>query len=297
MQFLFGANAVSESSRTLGADVVKLFEEAAEEETDQLAANKKPLATALKAVGISAKVNDCCEIVLDDGGEYKEYMAKLTDPDNMHKLAELGWVVAAGGDAGMSNEAPDYKIGFVELTTVETGDSDKAPELEKVLKDAQKFSATAVDRDDDSESPIENDVKGSDDKQKGVGKPADGKKPEGKPKGSTAESRSTYSVCKECGEKYPSGTRVNARDGKMVPCECGSTEYRHGVRENADLQAHRNRHKGSTAKQVADSLLDEMTACAAIPPVDGPPIGMVGRPADRFRPKKKKLDAPRKPNR
>lgn len=296
LEFLFGAEAAHRSGQNLGEDVVRLFEEAADEEGEQIKADKKPLAAALKSIGISATVN-CeatdCEIICDNEKDYRTYLALLANADNTHKLAELGWVVAKGGDAGMSAEAPDYKIGFIELNMLEMpGNKAMVPDLDKLLKDAQKFSATKLDRDDDL-NPVENDDKTSDDNQKGVGKAADGKKPEGKPKG-VGEGRNshTYSVCTKCNERYPSGTRVSARDGKTVPCHCGSMDYRHGVREKLDARA--------LASRLLDSEnLNEMTGCSAIPAVDGPPLGIAGNPADRsrLRNRKFKVNAKREPNR
>ena len=122
LEFLFGPTAAQQSTQTLGEDVVKLFEEAADEETEQMVANKKPLATALKAIGISNEVVEgaqWCEIHCDDENQYREHVRLLTDADNMHKLAELGWVFALCGDQAMSNEAPGFKIGFIELNMVE----------------------------------------------------------------------------------------------------------------------------------------------------------------------------------
>ena len=112
LEFLFGPAAVRESSKTLGEDVVKLFEEAADAETEQMVANKKPLAAALKDIGISNEVIEgpqACEINCDDEDQYREHVRLLSDPDNMHKLAEKGWVFAVLGDVAMSNEPPGFK--------------------------------------------------------------------------------------------------------------------------------------------------------------------------------------------
>ena len=188
LEFLFGPTAAQQSTQNLGEDVVKLFEEAADEETEQMVANKKPLATALKAIGISNEVVEgaqWCEIHCDDENQYREHVRLLTDADNMHKLAELGWVFALCGDHAMSNEAPGFKIGFIELNMIGMPENtDKVPALDKVMKDAQKFATTPLDREDDKLNPVETDIKPSDDKQKGVGKPTDGEKPKGKIKDS-----------------------------------------------------------------------------------------------------------------
>lgn len=194
LEFLFGEAAVQQSSTTLGEEVVRLFEEAAGEETEQMIANKKPLAAALKDIGITAEVEEgpeWCEIRCEDECEYREYMEKLRDPDAMHKLAEKGWVMAQCGDQHMSNEAPCLKIGFIELKMLDMPDNKQdVPDLNNVLKNAQKFATTPMDRDDDL-NPVETDDKTSDDNQKGVGKAKDGADPEGKPKGSTKSESAT----------------------------------------------------------------------------------------------------------
>ncbi len=191
LEFLFGPAAVRES-HTLGEDVVRLFEEAADEETELMVADKKPLGTALKSIGINHEVIEGpqgAELHCDDEQDYREYMAKLRDPEGMAKLAEKGWVVAQCGDQAMSNEPASFKIGFIELYTPESDDKDKAPDLEKIIKDGQKFAATEPEH-DDKMNPVEFDDKGSKDGQKGVGDPKDGAAPEGKPKGSTKKTES-----------------------------------------------------------------------------------------------------------
>jgi len=93
------------------------------------------------------------------------------------------------GDVAMSNEKPGFKIGFIELNMLGMEPkSDNVPDLEKVLKDAQKFATTPLDREDDKLNPVETDIKPSDDCQKGVGKPTDGDKPKGKIKDSLSDS-------------------------------------------------------------------------------------------------------------
>lgn len=188
LEFLFGPAAVRESSHTLGEDVVKLFEEADDAEVEQMVANKKPLTAALKDIGITDKVIEgpqWCEIHCENEDEFRRHMALLREPDNMHKLAEKGWVVAQCGDQAMSNEPPAFKIGFIELNMLETPENTQdAESLETVIKNAQKFATTPLDRDDDDLNPVETDDKGSDDRQKGVGKAKDGEQPKGKIKDS-----------------------------------------------------------------------------------------------------------------
>lgn len=189
LEFLFGAPTLK-SNQNLGEEVIKLFEEADNAEIEQMVANKKPLATALKAIGISNEVTEgpnWCEIRCEDGDQYRNHCRLLADADNMHKLAELGWVAAKCGDQAMNNELPEYKLGFIELNMLEQNpkNTQDTESQETIIKNAQKFSATPLDR-DDKLNPVDNDkkVKPSDDHQKGVGKPKDGDKPEGKIKDS-----------------------------------------------------------------------------------------------------------------
>jgi hypothetical protein len=186
-EFLFGESAVYETKGAdLGEQIVKLFEEADEAEGVEMVANKKPLATALKALGIDEPVEACsqwCEIRCDDDAKYHEYCRLLGDPDAMHKLAEMGWVLVRCGDEAMSNEKPSYKLGFIEIETAETEDGDKPEDAEKLRKDSQKDASTEFKR-DDKMNPVELDDPGKGKKDAGVGDPKDGEDPEGKPKGS-----------------------------------------------------------------------------------------------------------------
>jgi hypothetical protein len=198
LEFLFGASAVRES-QTLGDDVVRLFEEAADEETEAMVADKKPLASALKDLGIDHTVIEApqgAELHCDDEQEYRDYTSKLRTPDAIHALAQKGWVMATSGDQAMGNEPPDFKLNFIEIATAETDDKgpvhtedSTSPDLEKVEKDSAKCDITEPPHDDDM-NPVEYDEKGSKDGQKGVGKATDGKAPEGKPKGSTKQTES-----------------------------------------------------------------------------------------------------------
>lgn len=163
LEFLFGPAAVDDSSRALGEDVVKLFEDAANTETEQMVANKKPLVSALKDIGIDAAVHEApqwCGINCENEDQYREHLKLLRDPDAMHKLAEKGWVMAQCGDQAMSNEPPSFKIGFIELDMLGMPDNKQDSEsLETVIKNAQKFATTPLDRDDDELNPVETDRK------------------------------------------------------------------------------------------------------------------------------------------
>ncbi len=86
----------------------------------------------------------------------------------------------------MSNEEPELRIGFIEIATAESGDSDKAEEKPKeIAKQGRERDTTELDRDDDDLNPVESDDGEMGGKTTGVGKAKDGEAPEGKPKGST----------------------------------------------------------------------------------------------------------------
>jgi hypothetical protein len=296
LEFLFGPAAVRQTNEALGESIVKLFEDAAEEEMEQTAASKKPLVAALKSIGIDKEVGDadeCYEIHCDCDAEYHELVAKLRTPEAMHKLAEQGWIMSQRGDQAMSNEVPDLKIGFIELGILDTPDNKKdAESLEKVVKDAQKFATTPVEHDDEL-NPVTYDTKGSSDGQKGVGKPKDGDKPEGKPKGVKESARALakrmldekHHVCARCGHtkedhrEDPEGTGVRLGacwngSGNGNRCDCH--KY---VRDIDDID---------------ESELQEMTGVSAIPAVESP----MGQPLrNRFRKNKAKKHEQGKPSR
>lgn len=187
LEFLFGLPVVEDAK--LGEHVVSIFEEAADEEAEQMVANKKPLTDALKALGLGVTVDagtSWAEIKFDNDADYKEAVTLLSEPDAMHKLAEMGWVMAKCGDRAMSNEEPELRIGFIEIATAEGGDDDKADEKPKeIAKQGRERDTTELDRDDDDLNPVETDDGEMGGKTTGVGKAKDGEAPEGKPKGST----------------------------------------------------------------------------------------------------------------
>jgi len=265
---------VSASEPGLGEQIVQLFEEAAEKETEEMVANKQPLATVLKDLDIGGKLEagpSSAELYFDDPLEYKHSVQKLFDPENLHTLATKGWVPAKSGDLAMSFEPADMLISFIEIATNDPSDKDEAPELEKILKDAQKFAATEPEHDEDM-NPVEFDDKTSDDHKKGVGKEAEGKQPEGTPKGSKKTSESILHElgghwCKSC-QKATSAKYVG---NKACCAHCGGDlayPKSSSLRSREFYKA--NPGSKSTPKDVAESLL-EMTSAGAIPAIDGPP--------------------------
>ena len=195
LKLLFGEGVVSDSNPALGEQVVRLFENCADAETAELSANKAPLTAALKSIGVDAKVEagtQWAEIRFDDMAAYRKAHAMIFNPDAMHALAVKGWVPASCGDRGMTFEPTDAKIGFIEIDTAETDDTNKAPDLEKVCKDGQACDVAEVEHDDEL-NPVDYDEKGSSKRDKGVGKAGDGEAPKGTPKGAKKTTESVRS--------------------------------------------------------------------------------------------------------
>jgi len=223
LELLFGKTVVREGA-ALGEQVLRLFEEADEVEGTELVANKKALSTALKTLGIDEPVEagvQSADIRCTDDDDYKKYVGILSDPENMHKLAEMGWVMARCGDAAMSNEPPSYKIGFIEIGTAEGGAADKPDEkVDAIIKKGQEFATTPVAKDDDM-NPVDRETGKPDaklsGKTTGIGKPKDGADPEGKPKGSTkAESRVDKLLLDPVQEMTGTGS-MGAFEGGSIP--------------------------------------------------------------------------------
>ncbi len=193
LSFLFLESAQADADETrIAENLEQLFEAAAEEE-GELQSKKTPLAKALSSFGISD-----ADLVLDPEGfsistdnheRYSDAVTVLSSPEAMHKLAEMGWVITKPGDPAMTNEPPQYRIRFLEITTVDQNDREPkggtydTANREQVIKKAQDFATTPMDRDDDDLNPVDGDTgkpdkldKGT--KRKGVGDPKDGKEAE-----------------------------------------------------------------------------------------------------------------------
>jgi len=313
LEFLFGEAVMRETQgHDLGEQIVKLFEDADEVEGVEMVANKKPLADALKALGIDEPVEtgaQWCEIHCDDDAKYHEYTRKLVDPDAMTKLAEMGWVMVKCGDSAMSNEKPDYKIGFIEIECHYTGAQTKpgkTDDLEKIRKDAQKDATTEFERktskDPAKGNPVELDDPGDGlgGKTTGVGKPSDGKDPEGTPKGST---KTTEGLKDWLAQKKDLATEI-VRPGQSKSYRkfrakemIGADPERKGLRWNkpygpAKDTAEKVKESKST-KALADALLaspvSETTMASAVPafPSGGNPMS-VNSPRSRALPRRRR---------
>jgi hypothetical protein len=205
LTFLFGESAEMESVEAdshdlhIAENLERLMEMvAAEEICDELKAKKTPLAKALGEMGIKEAENDLqldaegFVLATDNHERYMDAMTALGTPEAMHKLAEMGWVVTKTGDNAMTNEPANYRIRFLDITTVEQNDREPkggtydTANREEVIKKAQEFAATPMDREDEM-NPVENSDGKMGKKDAGMGTEKDGAAPEGKPKGSTGK--------------------------------------------------------------------------------------------------------------
>lgn len=189
--FLQSADAdLAESERReldIAENLEQLFEAAAEIEKGELESKKTPLAKALSEFGISdAELQLDPEgfvIVTDNHDKYVDMVTVLASAEAMHKLAEMGWVVTKPGDVAMTNEPAEYHLRFLEITTVEANDREPKPgyddkNREAVIKKAQEFATTPMDRKDDKLNPVEQEDGKMGKKDASVGKAKDGEEPE-----------------------------------------------------------------------------------------------------------------------
>lgn len=191
LEFLYGVSQVEEAiDDVLDDDFAKLLEQADAAEAESMAAEKAPLSAALKDIGINGSgLQEDPEgfvLITDDREQYVAAVNLLSDPDAMHTLAKKGWVAFKCGDQAMSNEAPEYKLRFLEIATAEgdgTNNSDTAEKESTVIKNAREFASAEPEHDDDG--AIDHDApKGNSLAKVKIGEPTDGKQPEGKIKDS-----------------------------------------------------------------------------------------------------------------
>jgi hypothetical protein len=189
IEFLFGDSQQASEREMLTRDFAHIFEEM--ERQEELEPKKTPLKSALSKLGVKAELNDDFTISVEEPAEYRKIKAKLSDPDTMEELAELGWVVADCGDVAMTGEEADFRFRFTEITQDEPDNSEKRPgrkDLEAIVKAAKEFSYSPKEEQPDPK-------KGS--KAAGVGKP----KPGGNAEHAIKDSVGGRWVLK-CGGKY-----------------------------------------------------------------------------------------------
>lgn len=219
LEFLYGVSQQeSEVDTVLDEDFAKLLEKADAEEAEAMQAEKAPLSAALKAIGISGEAlhedPDGFCLYTDDKETYVDACRKLSEPDNMHTLAVKGWVATHGGDQAMANEAPEFKIKFLEITTTEgdgednptSGESDTA-----IMKAAREFATEEPDHDDEM-NPVDHAApEGNKLKKVTFGKATDG----AQPKGTIKDSLSASDIVDGLLECKPGGLKQPKEGGKV----------------------------------------------------------------------------------
>jgi len=142
MTFLFGTSQEESHQESIVEAAEEIFSQMGQQE--RLEPKKSPLSAALKKLGIKVESGldvdpDGFCLSTEDVESYREAKKSLSTADAMHKLAELGWVVADCGDEAMTGEKPTFKIRFIEIVTPESDDKDAKVDLEKIAKDAYDF--------------------------------------------------------------------------------------------------------------------------------------------------------------
>jgi hypothetical protein len=184
LNFLFAESFKPDTDEVI-AEVVGMMAEA-----EELEVRKQPLEKALKELGLDGSKIEVdpngAFLKLDDACKYQDLASKLKQAENIVKLAELGWVATYANDTSSNNDPACFVINFIDIAEVEPADSDKVPDLEKLVKDM-----------DD----------GNDDGPEGIG--ADLKAPKGGDKGGKVPaSPKTKSAIKDSQEIYEQSTEV-----------------------------------------------------------------------------------------
>lgn len=244
LKFLFGESQVDD-------EIAGIVESIADMDTDggaDLKVEKKPLASALSDLGIDTKglENDVrgLSLVFPDGDEYRSAHAILNEPENLHKLAQLGWVFSTQGDVAMTREPSEFRLRFLEIDNVElsketpkpTKGTAKNSKLSAVIKKGREFATTAPDHDD--ENPVSHAAPKKGSRDKGVGSEKHGANPEGSPKIglSKTASHSTPSASGLTQPKegaHPAGKLKENETAIMhAPgCDCEDCKAKEGVGE------------------------------------------------------------------
>jgi len=237
LQFLFGESQVDDEISSLVEEIADMDTDGADE---RLKVEKQPLEKALDALDIDTEGLEHdprgLSLVFSDGDAYRAAHAILSQFDNMHKLAELGWVFSTQGDVASANEPAQFRIRFLEIDDVEQNNEEPKPtkgtakntKISAVIKKGQEFASTPMDHDDEM-NPVEFDDKTSSNRHKGMSKEKDGGKAEGsweggKVKGAQGESMEPESkkkkgVGKEKEGAAPAGTPKGSTDGSAVDRE------------------------------------------------------------------------------
>jgi len=223
LAYLYGSSQRESEAEEVKAAVERIMEAA--EATEPLKVKRSPLVAALKAIGLSDVEKEIeydpegFSLVCPEESEYRRYVRVLMEPDAMEKLAKLGWVVTRCGDVAMNSEPAEFRIRFLEILGSDNGedhDTWPAPNnalMTKIIKQGREFATTPMDRDSENEiNPIKNPDTAPNKKHAGMANAADGKDPEGKPKGSTK------SEAQRMADSLLSGVNEG---GHKPGCQCG----------------------------------------------------------------------------
>jgi hypothetical protein len=195
--FLFGESQVDEELAALVEDIADMDTEGA----STITVEKAPLSKIIDDLGIEGGSLEAdprgLSLVFDDNDLFRAAHALLNQPDSLYKLASAGWVYSVQGDVAQAYEPAQFRIRFLEIDEIKPdnmkGDADagvdaRNKKVAEIVKKGREFATEKPEHDDDT-NPVEYDDKTSKDRHKGMGKEKDGAQPEGKPKGSTKESK------------------------------------------------------------------------------------------------------------
>ena len=156
LKFLFDDSQQQADLEDLASEIPAIFEDIGKIEGLQI--KSAPLVKALKELDLEVKDSDveadCCGLnwTLDSDCGYLKAKEALLRPENMHVLAELGWIALPAGDVKGTTEEAKYKIKFLQIYEPEMGDADKADDFEKMMKAAQELGdAHPADGQEDAE--------------------------------------------------------------------------------------------------------------------------------------------------
>jgi hypothetical protein len=185
LAYLFG-DSQKESALEEARDHVFEILEATDAE-EPVKTKKEPLVGALRSLGVPSGDLEMdpegLSITFSDEVPYRKALNTLMEPEGLEQLAVKGWIAHKCGDSAMGNEAPEYRIRFIEISTAETTDADKASEtIKSAIEKGREFATKEVDSSEDG-NPVEHPKPGNKPRA-GVGDAKDGADPDGKPKGS-----------------------------------------------------------------------------------------------------------------
>ena len=137
LQFLYKD---SQDQNLDNESLTDLFEAA--EDLEKLEFGSKPLAAALKELGITGELESCpngVRLVYTDEDAYNIDHHKVTAPESAYPLAVAGWVATGSADIADVETEPKYVLHFISINPSEVDDKTDAEDLEKIIKQAQEL--------------------------------------------------------------------------------------------------------------------------------------------------------------